>query len=226
MIIALVGCFLFGVLSTVLLNLYVVKQAEDYILTADKAAQYDADCIIILGAMVYDQNTLSDILEDRVITGIDLFNKGAADRILMSGDNSSVEYNEGYAMAKYAIKAGIDPDCIFQDCAGFSTYESMYRARDVFQAKRVIIVTQEFHMSRAIYLARSLGLEAYGVTSDLRTYSSEKYNNLREAAARVKAVFTAVTKPEPTFLGDAIPINGKGNLEDIYYEDIKDESSK
>lgn len=210
----LLGCFLFGVLLTALLNLFVIGKAEEYILSEEEAATMDADCIIVLGAMVYSDDTLSDILRDRVTTAVSLYQAGASDRILMSGDNSRVGYNEGFAMAKYAIAQGVDANNVFEDDAGFSTYETMYRARDVFQAKKVIIVTQDFHMSRAIYLARSLGLEAYGVVTPETEYKSDNYNTIRETAARVKAVITAIFKPEPTYLGEAIPINGTGNVAD------------
>ena len=98
------------------------------------------------------------------------------------------------------------------DHAGFSTYESMYRARDVFQAQRIIIVTQEFHLSRAVYVARALGLDAYGAASSERVYGTEKADNSREFLARVKDFFTAILKPDPTYLGDPIPVSGNGNL--------------
>ncbi len=212
--VVLLICLLLGVLATALLNIFVIAKADDYIISAKEAAGIDADCIIVLGALVYSEDVLSDILQDRVDIAVSLYKSGASDRILMSGDNSRVGYNEGFAMAKSAIEQGVEAECLFEDDAGFSTYETMYRARDVFQAKKVIIVTQGFHISRAVYLARSLGLEAYGVTSDLHEYTSENYNNIRETGARVKAVFTAIFKPEPTYLGETIPISGKGNVAD------------
>lgn len=204
-----------GIAAVSFLNILVIEKANDYIITADEAKNINADCIIVLGAKVYQDGSLSDILRHRVMTGIELLNLGASDRLLMSGDNSRVNYNESSAMKAYAVNLGVDGEKIFQDYAGFSTYETMYRARDVFQAKKVIIVTQKFHISRAVYLARSLGLEAYGVICDRGKYSSEKINNLRETGARVKAVYSAIIKPKPTYLGDAIPISGNGNDTDI-----------
>lgn len=206
------------------LNIYVLAKADDYILTKEEAKDFDADCIIVLGALVYGDGKLSDILEDRVITGVSLFKDRASDKILMSGDNSTKKYNESGSMKKYAVSMGVDENSIHTDSAGFSTYETMYRARDIFEVKKVIIVTQKFHLSRAVYLARSLGLEAYGVESDLHTYSSESYNNIREIAARIKAVYSAVIKPDPTFLGDAIPISSPGYLSDGDY--IKNNSKE
>lgn len=220
--VVITACILLGIIFVACLNIFVIAKADDYIITEDKAVEIDADCIIVLGALVYDDGTLSDILEDRVKTAVYLFKDGCSDRILMSGDNSSKSYNECKAMKDYAVSMGVDGENIHTDHAGFSTYESMYRARDIFEAKKVIIVTQKFHLSRAVYLARSLGLEAYGVNSDLRNYSSENYNNVREMAARVKAVYSAVVQPELTFLGEAIPIGSPGSrTDDNYYEESK-----
>ena len=213
---------LFGVLSIALMNIYVIAKADDYIITPEQAKEKNADCIIVLGSLVHGDNTLSDILEDRVKTGIALYNNGVSDKILMSGDNGRVNYNEVDAMKRYAVARGVDAEDIHTDHAGFSTYDTMYRARDVFEAKTVIIVTQKFHLSRAVFIARSLGLDAYGVESDLRTYTSESYNNLRELAARVKSVYSVIVMPEPKYLGDVIPISGKASS----VEDIIDESGK
>ena len=204
-----------GIAAVSFLNILVINKSNDYIVTAGDAKNLDADCIIVLGALVHQDGTLSDILQHRVMTGVELFKNGASDRLLMSGDNSREAYNESAAMKNYAAKMGVGGEKIFQDYAGFSTYETMYRARDIFQAKKVIIVTQKFHINRAVYLARSLGLEAYGVICDRGTYKHEFMNNLRETGARVKAVYSAVIKPKPTYLGDAIPISGNGNDTDI-----------
>ena len=160
--------------------------------------------------MVWGKDTLSHMLEDRVLGAIDVYERVGAKKILMSGDHGQEDYDEVNAMKKYAVEKGVAADDVFMDHAGFSTYETMYRARDVFQAKKVVIVTQKYHLYRAVYIARALGLEAYGIASDPRPYSSVVYNNAREFLARVKDFFTAIGKPEPTFLGEAIPINGSG----------------
>lgn len=207
--------FLTGVAAVCFLNIWVIEKADDYVISAEEAKELNADCIIVLGALVYPDGSLSDILRHRVMTAVELFNLGASNRLLMSGDNSRENYNESAAMKAYAVKLGVPSEKIFQDYAGFSTYETMYRARDVFRAKKVIIVTQKFHISRAVYLARSLGLEAYGVICDRGTYQTEFINNLRETGARVKAVYSAVFQPKPTYLGDAIPISGNGDDTDI-----------
>lgn len=207
--------FLISVAAVCFLNIWVIEKADDYVISAEEAKELKADCIIVLGALVYSDGSLSDILQHRVMTGVELYNMGASERLLMSGDNSRANYNESAAMKAYAVQLGVPSEKVFQDYAGFSTYETMYRARDVFQAKKVIIVTQKFHISRAVYLARSLGLEAYGVTCDRGTYQSAVLNNLRETGARVKAVYSALFKPKPTYLGEAIPISGNGDDTDI-----------
>lgn len=204
-----------GIIAVSFMNILIIAKADDYIISAEEAKDLNADCIIVLGALVYQDGSLSDILQHRVMTGVELLNMGASDRLLMSGDNSRETYNESAAMKSYAVKMGVAGEKVFQDYAGFSTYETMYRARDIFQAKRVIIVTQKFHISRAVFLARSLGLEAYGVTCDRGTYKNEFLNNLRETGARVKSIYSAVVKPKPTYLGDAIPISGNGNDTDV-----------
>ncbi len=203
-------CFVLGLVSVFLLNYYVISKAKDYIITSSEATELDVDCIIVLGAKVFEDQRLSDILKDRVLVGLELYNLGVSDRILMSGDNSREEYNEVRAMKSFALSEGAKNSDVFMDKAGFSTYETMYRARDVFEAKKVVIVTQEFHLSRAVYIARSLGLEAYGVSSDLRRYQTETKNDIRESGARIKAVFSVVFGEKPRFLGDPIPISGSG----------------
>ena len=201
------------------LNLYVVSSAKPYILTESEASELeDVDCIIVLGALVYSDGTMSDVLRHRVEMGTALFEAGVSDRILMSGDHSRPGYDEVGTMKDYAVAAGVDPDCVFKDHAGLDTYSTMYRAKEIFQAEKVVVVTQAFHVSRAVYLARSLGLEAYGVACDRGEYTHKVRNELRETLARVKAVWSAVTQPEPKFLGDAIPIWGPGSATDDEYD--------
>ena len=111
-----------------------------------------------------------------------------------------------------AMEAGIPSEDIFMDHAGFSTYESIFRARDVFGADKIIIVTQEYHLYRALYVANALGVEAYGVASDYHAYVGQAYRELREILARNKDFATGILKPDPTYLGEVIPVSGDGNL--------------
>ena len=115
-------------------------------------------------------------------------------------------------MKQQAMDAGIPSSDIFMDHAGFSTYESLYRARDVFDADRIIIVTQEYHLYRALYVAEALGLDAYGVASDYHTYRGQMFREFREMIARCKDFCLAIFQPKPTFLGEVIPISGSGDL--------------
>lgn len=153
----------------------------------------------------------SNMLEDRLLRGIELYDAGASQKLLMSGDHGRKNYDEVNVMKQFAVARGVPSEDVFMDHAGFSTYESMYRARDVFQAEKVIIVTQRYHLYRALYAAKQLGLDAYGVASDQRTYAGQKRRDVRELLARGKDFMTGIFKPEPTYLGEAIPVNGDGN---------------
>lgn len=192
------------------INFYVVKSSEDYILDMDKAGE-GYDCVLVLGCGVWGDRP-SHMLEDRLLVGIELCKNGASEKLLMSGDHGSDEYDEVNVMKTFATDRGLDSEDVFMDHAGFSTYESMYRARDIFKAKKVLIVTQEYHLYRAIFVARRLGLDAYGVTSDLRDYGGQIFRDIREILARNKDLMYTVIQPEPTYLGDEIPIQGNGNM--------------
>lgn len=170
-----------------------------------------ADCIMVLGCQVKADGSLSHMLEDRLKRGVALYKAGAAPKLLMSGDHGQVSYNEVAAMKQYAIDQGVPSEDIFMDHAGFSTYESVYRARDIFQVERIIIVSQEYHLYRALHIANALGLECWGVASDYRTYSGQSMRDLREVLARVKDFGLGIFQPKPTYLGDPIPISGSGD---------------
>ncbi len=201
--------------GVICLNRIVVGAYEDRILTeAEARALEDVDCILVLGAGVYANKYPSAMLEDRLLKGIGLYELEVSDRLLMSGDNSKVHYNEVKVMKDFAINKGVPSAHVFQDHAGFSTYESMYRARDVFAATKIVIVTQEYHMYRALYIAQALGLDAYGVVADPRLYAGQTMRDCREILARTKDFFSCVFKPLPTFLGDVIPVGGNGDATD------------
>ncbi len=210
---ALLGLCLLGLLLVAGFNLAVTATADKYILSAEDAASLgDVDCILVLGCKVHGDGEPSDMLEDRLLQGVALYDLGAAPKLLMSGDHGQTNYDEVDSMKHFAVDRGVPTADVFMDHAGFSTYESMYRARDVFQAKKIIIVTQGYHLYRAVYIARSLGLDAYGVSSDFRNYSGQSGRDFRELLARVKDFWGCIFKPEPTYLGDPIPISGDGNL--------------
>lgn len=199
------------------INGYVVQSVSDRILSPEDAAQLsDVDCILVLGCKVNSDGNPSAMLEDRLRRGVELFQAGAAPKLLMSGDHGTVTYNEVLSMKQYAMDRGIASSDVFMDHAGFNTYESMYRARDVFQAKKILIVTQDYHLYRALYIAQALGLEAYGVAANYRNYSGQTARDVREILARNKDFFTAIFQPLPTYLGNTIPVSGNGDLTNDY----------
>lgn len=199
--------FLFGI------NFFIKKSTESRIISAERAGELDdIDCILVLGAGVRSDKTPSLMLGERLDSGVALYRSGASMKLLMSGDHRQDNYNEVQVMKDYAIDLGVPSRDIFMDHAGVSTYDSVYRAKEIFQAKKIIIVSQEYHLYRALYLAKSLGLDAYGVPSDTRRYKGQEWRDLREILARDKDFFTAVLKPEPEVMGDAIPVNGDGNI--------------
>lgn len=202
-----------GILFLIAANLCMILSVRQYILTPEEAAEESVNCVIVLGANVWSTG-LSPMLEDRVLTGIEVYESGATDRILMSGDHGQDDYDEVNSMKRYAVAAGVPADDIFMDHAGFSTYESMARARQVFKVRRAVVVTQKYHLYRAVFLARAMGITAYGVAADRRPYENDLYNNAREALARTKDLVMAILKPDPTYLGDPIPITGSGSQTD------------
>lgn len=168
--------------------------------------------IIVLGCQVKDDGSLSHMLRDRLMRGLEVYEAGAAPKLLMSGDHGREDYDEVGAMKNYAIENGVPSEDIFMDHAGFSTYETVYRAKEIFEADKVIIVTQEYHLYRALYIAKQLGVEAYGVSSDLNTYAGQSMRDFREVLARCKDWAMCIFKPEPKYLGEAIPVSGNGDL--------------
>lgn len=201
------------------INLYIILSTKKQIIKKEDYTKLsDIDCIIILGAGIVEDKP-SHMLEDRLLEGIKLYQNNISDKIIMSGDHGRKEYDEVNVMKNYAIQRGVPSENIFMDHAGFSTYESIYRARDIFKARKVVIVTQKYHLYRALYIANQLGIEAYGVGADPRQYVGKTYREMREILARNKDFIKCIFKPEPTYLGETIPVNGNG---DITNDDKKD----
>ena len=193
-------------------NCIVVNKAKSNIITSEEAAQpSDIDCAVILGAGIRDGKP-TPMLRDRLLTGIELYKSGAAKKLIMSGDHGSEDYDEVNIMKSYAVEAGVPDSDIFMDHAGFSTYETIYRSMEIFEADSIIIVSQKYHLYRALYIAERLGVKAVGVSADLNTYRGQKKRDLREILARDKDFFKCIIKPKPTYLGDKIPVSGNGNL--------------
>ena len=202
------------------INLYVrISTNKQIIKENDYTELSDVDCIIILGAGIWEDKP-SPMLEDRLLEGIKLYQNSVSDKIIMSGDHGRREYDEVNIMKNYAIEKGIPSENIFMDHAGFSTYESIYRAKDIFEAKKVVIVTQKYHLYRALYIANQLGLEAYGVGADPRQYIGATYRELREILARDKDFIKCIFKPKPTYLGETIPVSGNGDITNDKKKDV------
>jgi vancomycin permeability regulator SanA len=170
------------------------------------------DCILVLGAGVREDGTPSDMLYDRVKIACDLYAAGKGTvPLLMSGDHTG-DYNEVGVMKNQAASAGVPTEDIFLDHKGYSTYESLYRAKAVFGAKRILIVTQEYHLYRALHIARELGMEAIGVSADLRPYRGQTRYEAREVLARFKDLFTAAEGNYEGHLPPPVDLDGDGDL--------------
>jgi SanA protein len=183
------------------------SNGEKYIVKLNELPK-NLDAIIVLGAGVKADGSPSDILADRLETSLKVYKAGGSSKFILTGDHGRKEYNEVRAMKNYIKSKGIGDSDIFMDHAGFSTYESMYRARDVFGVKKAVIVTNTYHLPRALYIARKLGIEAYGVSSDIRNYYYIKAYQKREILAQVKSFIDInIFKPLPTFLGKPIPVS-------------------
>lgn len=195
-------------------NQYVQQAGLKYISEAESAPE--ADAILILGARVYPDGNVSLMLNDRLTTGYELYEQGKAEKIIVSGDHGRKEYDEVNAMKSFLEGKDVPAEDIFMDHAGFSTYDSLYRARDIFQVKKILVVTQEFHLPRAVFIARELDLDAYGVVADKHIYHNVMLRSeLREIAARNKDFLTAkILKPLPKYLGEVIPVTGDGRVTD------------
>ena len=201
-----------SIILVLFINFYVVGIAKNKMIKDnDYSLLKDVDCILILGAGIWGDKP-SPMLQDRLDEGVKLYKEGIASKIIMSGDHGREEYDEVNIMKEYAIEQGVPSEDIFMDHAGFSTYESIYRAKEIFDADNIVIVTQEYHLYRALYIADKLNINAYGVNSDPRKYSGQTFRELREILARNKDFINCIIKPEPTYLGESIPVSGDGDI--------------
>jgi SanA protein len=164
---------------------------------------------LVLGARVYASGRLSGMLRDRVETAVALYKAGKVQKLLMSGDNSSLEYNEPDAMMAHAVAMGIPAEDVQPDYAGRRTYDSCYRAGAIFQVKSAVIVTQAFHLPRALFLCNQLGVQSVGVAADQRRYDSRSiaWSETREVPATFFALLDVIRRAPPAVLGDPIPLS-------------------
>ncbi|MBR1816028.1 MAG: YdcF family protein [Lachnospiraceae bacterium] len=201
------------VIFTVGINAYVRLSTKNRILDTDDAKELEkVDCIIVLGASVKNGDTPSLMLSDRLDRSIEAYKAGVAPKIIMSGDHGSKYYNEVQVMKDYAIARGVPSEDIFMDHAGFSTYDTMYRAKEIFGAKKVVIITQRYHLYRSIYVAERLGMDAYGMAAEDVRYHGQTKRDIREIIAVNKDFIWSLFKFKPTFLGEKIPLNQSGDV--------------
>ena len=194
----------------ILINVYMILNTNKLIIKSNDINLDDIECIVVLGAGIR-QNKPSPMLEDRLLTAIELYSKNIAPKILVSGDHENNDYDEVTVMKNYLIENGIPSEDIFLDHAGISTYDSIYRTKKIFKANKVIIVTQKYHLYRSLYISKKVNLKAYGVSSSRQTYAFQIKRDIREIFARIKDFLKCIIMPESTYLGEAIPIKGNGN---------------
>ncbi|MFA6339144.1 MAG: ElyC/SanA/YdcF family protein [Candidatus Paceibacterota bacterium] len=201
----------FALFLILILPMFFYIQTKRYIYP-DVASLKDirvTETAVIPGAAILRDNSLSPVLKDRVDRAIELYNSHKVIKMLVTGNNSEVNYDEVGPVRKYLLNKDIPSEDIFLDHAGFDTYSGIYRARSVFDVQSMVIVSQSFHLPRAVFIARSLGIDAYGLSADNGHYSF--YNYLREIPADIKALFNILFDRIPKYLGPIIPINGDGN---------------
>ena len=192
------------------INAYVKLSVKKKIINIEKIEK-NYDTILILGAGLRNGKP-SPVLKDRLDTAYTLYEKGIAPKIIVSGDHGTKNYDEVNVMKNYLIEKGVPSEDIFMDHAGFSTYDSLYRAKNVFLSEKIVIVTQEFHLYRSLYIAKKLNLDSAGVSATLRHYSGEIKFELREILARVKDFVKTIFKPKSKYIGEEIPVSGDGNI--------------
>lgn len=199
--------FISIVLFTLLINFLIVFNSKKHIYKTQTNLP-EKQTALILGAKVHSDGRLSDILRDRAQTALELYNNKKVQKILISGDHGRENYDEVNAIKDFLLEKKVNPKDIFLDHAGFDTYDSLYRARDIFKVNSLIIVTQEFHLARSIYIAKSLNIDAVGMKADKQNYWGIQRSKAREILARVKAFFNVALHSKPKFLGNEIPITG------------------
>jgi SanA protein len=188
-------------------NIYMINSTKNDMLENSDALP-KADAVVVLGCLVRPGGDVSLSLRDRLDTALEIYAKNTSLKFIVSGDHGRPDYDEVNAMRNYLVDHGIPSENVFMDHAGFSTYETVYRAKAIFGVKRAIFVSQSYHLARTVYIGKSIGIDSYGVSADKRSYVKILQYRTRESLARVKDFANAVVlKPKPTFLGDMIPIS-------------------
>ncbi|GAL01695.1 SanA protein [Nonlabens ulvanivorans] len=198
------------VLLVIILQFHVNRSSRDLIF--ENANDLEPTYVgLVLGASVRPDKSLSPILQDRVDKAFELYHNGIIKKFLLSGDHGQKEYDEVNAMRRYLNDKGVPNEDIFLDHAGFDTYDSMFRAREVFQVEKAIVITQKFHLPRAIYVGEKMGLELQGYIADNREYPGNAHFTRREWLANIKAWIELNIEKSPTYSGKSIPITGSSS---------------
>lgn len=192
------------------INFFVKISTRNLIVDNNSKKIENADCALVLGAGIWN-NEPSPMLKDRLDVAIELYNNEKVSKIIMSGDHTKENYDEVNTMKKYAIEKGVKSEDIFMDHAGISTYDSIYRAKNIFGTNKIIIVTQKYHLYRSLYIAKRLNLEAYGVEATPTKYHGDMAREVREILARDKDFVKSIFKPKSKYLGEVIPVSGNGD---------------
>ncbi len=194
------------VLAVLAVNLTVVSGGSD------GRVDGPLDCALVLGAGLREDGTPSDVLRDRLDESLVLYRAGRVRRILVSGDHETPTYDEPNAMRAYLEANGVPRDAVFMDHAGLDTYSSMWRAKHVFGAQRIIVVTQRFHLARAVWCARALGMEAEGSAADRHAYRGIAWLQVREIVSRTKAFVDVNVGRSPRHAGAPVDLAGDGRV--------------
>ncbi len=195
----------------VIISLSIPRRVRAFIYTAT-AEVPETQVAIILGAGVKEDGRLSDMLMDRALVAVALYEAEKVGAILVSGDHGRKDYDEVNAVRQVLLQKGVPAEDIFLDHAGFDTYDSLYRAKAIFGIESATVVTQAFHLPRAVYIGRKLGIETVGQAADMQAYIHVNRLRMREVPARMKAVVNLALNTQPTFFGPAIPITGNGQV--------------
>lgn len=186
------------ILVPVIINFYVILSTKKRIVSGDSELLTDIDYMVILGAGIR-RGKPSPMLEDRLKTGISLYNNDISNKILITGDHMNDDYDEVTVMKNYLLEHGIPEEDIITDNYGISTYDSIYRVKNVYKSNKVVIVSQRYHLYRALFLSDNLDLKSYGVEADLRYYYGQWYREIREILARNKDFIKGIIKPKAVY---------------------------
>jgi SanA protein len=211
LILAAVGLVVLSLALITAVNLYVMRVGRSHSVRERGDAPV-RQVAIVLGARVFEDGGMAAMTSDRVETAAELYHRGLVKKLLISGDHGREDYDEVNTMRAAAEECGVPPQDIFLDHAGFSTYETMCRARKIFGVESALVVTQKFHLPRAVYLAGQFGIDAVGVPADRQSYKQSSFHAVREILARCKAYAQVIAHSSPRFLGDTYDITGDGRV--------------